>query len=133
MVRRTGVRAKIGSDSGVSLLTTRPGHFSTHFAQGVARNSNLNRAGRELGLDRFINHGNTVGDRIVADTVEAILGATYLESGKDKAKDVMDSLGLLPRERLLERQLKAEGLVMLNSEDVAKLEGNGRKRRKSDA
>lgn len=114
------------------------GQFTIHFAQGVARNSNLNKIGRELGLERFINVGGGGGKveitgKKMADTIEAILGAIYLDSGREKAKDVMDALGLLPKEQLLERQFEAEGLVMLEPEDAEDSKGKGKKRRKSDA
>jgi len=111
------------------------GQFTQQFAQGVARNSNLNRIGRELGLQRFINNGGYTGTggKVIADTIEAILGAIYLDSGKEKAKDVIDALGLLPREQLIARQLEAEGLVMLEHEDMQERKGKVKKRRKSDA
>lgn len=116
------------------ILTQTPGHFNEHFAQDVGRNSNLKRAGQELGLERFINNGGSVpGGKGVADTVEAILGAIFLDSGKDKAKDAMDALGLLPKELLLERQLRTEGLVIVDAVDVVESMGKGRKRCKSDA
>lgn len=55
----------------------------------------------ELGLERFINTPEYVAAfalRPVADTVKAILGAIYLDSGLDQVKDVMDGLGLVSGE-----------------------------------
>lgn len=45
----------------------------------------------------------------------------------------MDALGLLPREQLIARQLEAEGLVMLEHEDMQETKRKVKKRRKSDA
>lgn len=42
--------------------------------------------------------------RTVADTVEAILGAVYLDSGMAGVKNVMDALGLEPRDASPERE-----------------------------
>lgn len=61
----------------------------------------------ELRLERFINTPQYVlaaALRPVADTVKAILGAIYLDSGLDQVKDVMDALGLVSRERLPARE-----------------------------
>lgn len=62
-------------------------------------NTNLAIKGRLRGLDGFVNNnpsqGNTVSDRTVAQTVEAILGAVWLDS-KDLAtvRHVMETMGL---------------------------------------
>ena len=60
----------------------------------------------ELGLDRFIGVAEDASPatlRAVASTVEAILGAVYLDSGLLEVKGVMDALGLVAGERGLER------------------------------
>lgn len=76
--------------------------------QHLGSNKNLHRIGLELGLDRFINTPGDVSSatlRPVADTVEAILGAIFLDSGLEEVKDVMDALGLVPRERVEEGEV----------------------------
>ena len=76
--------------------------------QTLGSNVNLQRIGLELGLERFINTPGSVSAatmRSVADTVKAILGAAYLDSGLVGVKDVMDSLGLAPSERLKEMEV----------------------------
>ena len=76
--------------------------------QTLGSNVNLQRIGLELGLERFINTPGSVSAatmRSVADTVKAILGAIYLDSGLVGVKDVMDALGLVPRERLKEMEV----------------------------
>ena len=80
----------------------------------MGSNANLNRSGLALGLERFIV-GSKEGKRI-ADAIEAILGAIYLDTGSNmsKCKDVMDALELLPREQKLQRELEIEGFVMLD-------------------
>ncbi len=134
---RIGTRvkqAKVGSNipNGDALfqLTWSLGNFS-NIATAVGSNANLNRIGREIGLERFI-YGN-VGGKTVADTVEAILGAIYLDSGLKKVKDVMDSLDLVSKARRLERMLEMEGLVMFdgNEEEDVPAMGPTRKRRRS--
>ena len=84
----------------------------------VCSNANLNRSGSALGLQDFIC-GSTDGKR-VADTVEAILGAVWLDSGCNmtKCKDVVDAMGLLTREQKFERELDIEGFVALEEKDV---------------
>ena len=77
-----------------------------HIRQSVASNANLQRIGLELGLDRFIGVAEGTSPatlRAVADSVEAILGAVYLDSGLPEVKDVMDALGLVAGECELER------------------------------
>lgn len=72
----------------------------------MASNANLRCIGLELGLDRFIGvseNNSPAALRAVADTVEAILGAVYLDSGMLEVKGVMDALGLVARERELGR------------------------------
>ena len=70
--------------------------------QRVANNSNLSMIGRQNGLAAFINtnpsQGGMVSEKILANTVEALLGAAYLDSGNDlnAVKSVMQALGLGP-------------------------------------
>ena len=106
------------------------GDFS-NIATAVGSNANLNKIGREIGLERFI-YGN-VGGKTVADTVEAILGAVFLDSGLKKVKDVMDTLGLVSKARRLERILESEGFVMFdgNEEENVPAMAPTRKRRRS--
>ena len=69
-----------------------------HIRQSVASNANLQQIGLELGLDKFIGVAEGMSPatlRVVADSVEAILGAVYLDSGLPEVKDVMDALGLV--------------------------------------
>ncbi len=52
----------------------------------------LGNVARQLGLDRQIKHGHMTAGRIVhimANAMEAIFGAIYLDSGFDAAKDVV--------------------------------------------
>lgn len=61
----------------------------------------MQRVGLELGLERFIGRQEdapAAGQRAIADTVKAILGAVYLDSGLVEVKDVMDALGLVTEE-----------------------------------
>lgn len=56
--------------------------------QKIACNANLDQAGREQGLEKYIilNPGTTVvSARTMATTVEAILGALLKDSGGDLA------------------------------------------------
>ena len=57
------------------------------------------------------------GGKTVADTVEAILGAVYLDSGLKKVKTVMDTLDLVSKARILERILESEGSVMFDGNE----------------
>lgn len=72
--------------------------FSQTLAQ-VACNANLDRTGRQFGLQRFVNsnpsQGKIVSPITMAATVEAILGAVYLDSSLEKVREVMQTLGLV--------------------------------------
>jgi len=74
-----------------------------------------------LGLERFIYGGNK--GKKVADTIEAILGAIYLDSGSSmaKCKDVMDALELFPQKQRLEREYDIEGLIFLDDHSLQPL------------
>ena len=69
--------------------------------QSIAGNTNLARAGRIHGLDAHITthpgHKGPVSNKTLATTVEAILGAIFLDSSKDltAVKDAMEALGLI--------------------------------------
>lgn len=67
--------------------------------QEVGSNANLDRAGRLHGLDAFISRNPSQGRQIspvtMTATVEAILGAVYLDSGIDRVSEVMETLGLV--------------------------------------
>ncbi len=105
------------------------GNFS-NIATAVGSNANLNKIGLEIGLERFIY--GVFGGKTIADTVEAILGAVFLDSGLKKVKDVMDTLDLVSKARRLENILESEGLVMFDGkeeEDVPAMAPTKKRRR----
>lgn len=66
----------------------------------IGSNANLNSVGRRNGLNSFV-HGNPsqrglVPPNTMAATVEAILGAVFLDSGLQSVAEVMQTLGLTP-------------------------------------
>ena len=67
--------------------------------QSVGSNANLDRVGRVHGLDAFIcrNPAQTgyISPITMTATVEAILGAVYLDGGIDHVSQVMQTLGLV--------------------------------------
>ena len=67
--------------------------------QQVGSNTNLDRAGRLYGLDAFVcrnpSQGAYVSPITMAATVEAILGAVYLDGGINNVSQVMQTLGLV--------------------------------------
>lgn len=73
--------------------------FSQTLSQ-VASNANLDSIGRQRGLQRFVNgnpsQGQIVSPITMAATVEAILGAVYLDSNLEEVGEVMRTLGLAP-------------------------------------
>lgn len=101
----------------IRLLMHSLGHWANKIISKIGANANLDRQARALGLERFIS--GSLHGKAIADTVEAILGAIYLDSGMDKAKVVVDALDLLTHDRRAERELELEGLVELNDEDLA--------------
>ena len=48
----------------------------------------------------------------MSDSVEAILGAIYLDSGMEQVKDVMDALGLVTRE--IVRDSEVEEVIVVD-------------------
>ena len=70
--------------------------------QQVANNTNLSTIGRQNGLAAYVNtnpsQGGVISEKTLATTVEALLGAVYLDSGNDlnAVKSVMRALGLGP-------------------------------------
>lgn len=70
--------------------------------QSQLSNSNLGIIGRQHGLEAHINNNpsqlGVVSDKTLATTVEAILGAVYLDCGKEleNVKSVMRIFGLGP-------------------------------------
>ena len=67
----------------------------------------------ELGLKDPVLRRKTV-----ADTVEAIQGTVYLDSGLKKVKVVMDALDLVSKARRLERILESEVLVIFDEHGI---------------
>ena len=68
----------------------------------VGSNTNLDTIGRTNGLDTLINKhpsvkDGSVGTITMAATVEAIIGAVYLDNGMNSVTEVMQNLGLMPR------------------------------------
>lgn len=83
----------------------------------LGSNKNLQSIGLELGLERFINTPEGVPPstlRPVADTVEAILGAIYLDSGLVEVRDVMDALGLVPRARSMAGEEEEPEVIVID-------------------
>ncbi|PYI36385.1 ribonuclease III [Aspergillus indologenus CBS 114.80] len=66
----------------------------------IAGNANLAQRGFELGLDQYIvknpSQGNYVADKLMATTVEAIVGAVFLETNWDQEalQRAVNALGL---------------------------------------
>ena len=73
---------------------------ASDIVQQVGSNANLDRVGRLYGLDDFVcrnpSQGFYVSPLTMAATVEAILGAVYLDGGINNVSQVMQTLGLVP-------------------------------------
>ena len=85
------VTLRLGADHG-------SGNFDA-IRQSVANNANLERIGNATGLVAFVNLNpgslGVVSKAIMTATVEAVLGAVYLDSNMDTVKRVMHTLGLV--------------------------------------
>ena len=77
---------------------TEPGRASD-IVQDVGSNANLDRAGRIHGLDEFIcrnpSQAGYISPATMTATMEAILGAVYLDGGIDQVSRVTQTLGLV--------------------------------------
>lgn len=66
----------------------------------VGSNPNLDRVGRQTGLLAFVSknpsQGNSVSFATMTATVEAVIGAVYLDSDMTAVKKVLSTLGLAP-------------------------------------
>ena len=63
-------------------------------------NNNLVVLGKQLGLDAFVNKNpshDMVNPVTMAATVEALIGAVYLESGVESVSGVCRKIGLMPK------------------------------------
>ena len=67
--------------------------------QQIGSNANLDHVGRLYGLDAFVcsnpAQGSYVSPNTMTATVEAILGAVYLDGGIESVSQVMETLGLV--------------------------------------
>ncbi|KAL8947092.1 MAG: hypothetical protein Q9222_006589 [Ikaeria aurantiellina] len=73
------------------------GAFDVH-RQRIGSNQNLNSVGLQAGLHNHVNRagGSTaVAPATMATTVQAVLGAVYLDSDLQSVKSVMQTLGLV--------------------------------------
>lgn len=72
--------------------------------ESIVSNTVLERIGRQIHLDELVNNNQSqqgvVSPKTLTDTFEAILGAVYLDSGKniEAVRRVMANLGLWPQE-----------------------------------
>ena len=63
----------------------------------VTTNSSFNAVGNRMGLERFIAKAPgtwQVSPKTMSDTVEAIIGAVYLDAGVDAVRVVTANLGI---------------------------------------
>ncbi|KAL8716454.1 MAG: hypothetical protein Q9220_000361 [cf. Caloplaca sp. 1 TL-2023] len=64
----------------------------------ITTNASFNRIGTEHNLDRYIQvakaQGGIVSPKTMSATIEAIVGAAYLDRGMDAAKMVVRNLGI---------------------------------------
>ncbi|KAL2817998.1 ribonuclease III domain-containing protein [Aspergillus cavernicola] len=69
--------------------------------QQIAANVNLTKRGFALGIDAYIwnnpSQGNSVSPKVMATTMEAIIGAAFLDMNRDMAEvqSIIDALGLV--------------------------------------
>ena len=103
---KTGIKATRSEVRLISTLESNSDSFSIErlyrILSDLGSNTNLNQVGRTNGLDTLINKNpaeldDYVGPTTVAATVEAIIGAVYLDSDLESATGVMQNLGLTTR------------------------------------
>ncbi|KFY02952.1 hypothetical protein O988_01770 [Pseudogymnoascus sp. VKM F-3808] len=75
-----------------------------NIVQVIVNNTNVERIGRQIHIDEIVNRNpaqqGSVSPRTITDTVQAILGAVYLDSGRniDCVRLVMVKFGLWGQE-----------------------------------
>lgn len=96
MVLGVSSRTEQGQLSNLRLVT---GAFQIEFS-ATGSNTNLSATGRLHGLERYVvsnpSQWGVVSSGTMADTMEAILGALYLDGGIRSVKRVINTLGLGP-------------------------------------
>ena len=63
----------------------------------VTNNKSLAQVGRDIHIEQYISPAAgtiAISDGTIADTMEAIIGAVYLDGGLEAAKEVIERLGL---------------------------------------
>lgn len=63
----------------------------------ITSNANLDAVGRRNGLDRFVTlavGARAVTQKTMTATVEAVVGAAYLDGGMEAAEKVVEKLGI---------------------------------------
>ncbi|PYH69420.1 ribonuclease III domain-containing protein [Aspergillus vadensis CBS 113365] len=73
--------------------------FTSNILQTKASNVNLALVGRRMGLDKVVivnpSQAGMVSDKVMANTVEALIGAVYLDSNSvDAVRPVLAAMGL---------------------------------------
>ncbi|KAL3258429.1 ribonuclease III [Aspergillus welwitschiae] len=73
--------------------------FTSNILQTKASNANLALIGRKMGLDNVVivnpSQAGMVSDKVMANTVEALIGAVYMDTGSvDSVLPVLATLGL---------------------------------------
>ena len=91
-----------------------PGWF-THVRAELVENKNLTRIAHRIGLASvaIIHSANTkeqLTDKVVADMLEALIGAMYLDQGLKKCKEVIKNLFELEKETLEDKFSDLENL-----------------------
>jgi ribonuclease-3 len=110
---QTGTFMQESSISSFSLANNPKGSPQTRAAwtslrQGILNNETVAQLGRELGLDKTIvasaGHFGPPGTKMMATTVEALLGAVYVEGGEAAVSGVMAHIGL-PQQLVMSKHL----------------------------
>lgn len=73
--------------------------FTSKILQTKASNVNLAMVGRRMGLDKLVivnpSQAGMVSDKVMANTVEALIGAVYMDSNSvDAVRPVLAAMGL---------------------------------------
>ncbi|KIE04898.1 hypothetical protein NF27_FD00010, partial [Candidatus Jidaibacter acanthamoeba] len=64
---------------------SKKGELNNRVSNLVSNNSTLLDVAKKLNLGEYIIHNGQINDRILADAMEAIIGAIYLDSGENEA------------------------------------------------